>query len=162
MQFAMLALAVATQLSPSAQQTVARLEHVLMAPCCYTQTIDEHRSEVAAEMRQEVESMVAAGKSEQQIKDYYVAKYGATILVVPEGRTGAVAYGVPVGLAAVALLLLTAVLRRRMLQRGLVGVRTCEAAADRAQTDDAPGQAPEQAPGHAIDPRLERLRHELD
>ena len=161
MQFAMLALAVATQLSPSAQQTVARLEHVLMAPCCYTQTIDEHRSEVAAEMRQEVESMVAAGKSEQQIKDYYVAKYGATILVVPEGRTGAVAYGVPVGLAAAALLLLTAVLRRRMLQRGLAGAGTCEAA-DMAQTGGAPEHAPGQAAGQAVDPRLERLRHELD
>jgi cytochrome c-type biogenesis protein CcmH len=77
-----------------------------MAPCCYTQTIRDHDSQVAVDMRNEVTAFVASGKSEQEIITYYRTKYGETILVVPDGNTVRIAYGIPVAasLAAVGLL----------------------------------------------------------
>lgn len=102
----------AIPLTPVQQQEVNRLERTLMAPCCYTQTISEHQSDVAEQMREEVESMVAAGKTDEEIKNYYRAKYGETILVVPEGRTGRIAYGAPIALSAVGMVVLIAWMRR--------------------------------------------------
>jgi len=61
-----------------------------------------------------------AGESEQEIIAYYKAKYGATILVVPDGLAGRFAFGVPIGVALVAAFLLISgilhALRRRSLQ----------------------------------------------
>lgn len=141
----LLLVAGAAPLTPVQQQQVARLEHVLMAPCCYTQTIDEHKSEIAEQMRHEVEAMVAAGKTDQQIKDYYRARYGETILVVPEGRTGRVAYGVPVALAAIALMVLLALLRRGQLRRQSL----------------LPARAPAGGVPVAADSMIDRIRREV-
>ena len=91
---------------------IRRLEHRLMAPCCYSQTIDVHMSQEAFDMRSEVEAMVAAGKSESEIVAYYKAKYGETILVVPDGATGKVAFAVPVLAALIGTIFLGWFLRR--------------------------------------------------
>ena len=112
---ATLALAIAlsfSSLTPQQSTTVNRLEHKLMAPCCYSQTIAEHMSSEAAQMRDEVTAMVAAGKSEQEIISYYKTKYGETIVVTPDGVSGKIAFGVPVLVFALASLLLAFVLRR--------------------------------------------------
>jgi len=135
----------AAPLSPAQQQEVQRLESTLMAPCCYTQTIGEHRSAEAEQMREEVEAMVAGGRTEEQVKNFYRAKYGETILVVPEGKTGKVAYGVPIALGAVALLLLITLIRRSQLRH-------------QAQI---PQQASAQTGAVAADPMIERIRREL-
>ena len=78
-----------------------------MAPCCYSQTIRVHMSMEAEQMREEVTGMVLAGKSEQDIIKHYKAKYGETILVVPDGKAGQIAYGVPVIVALSAFGLFT-------------------------------------------------------
>ena len=98
-------------LTPGQLKKVERLEKKLMAPCCYSQTIYDHMSNEAAQMRDEVMAMVEAGKSEQEIITYYRMKYGETILAVPDGRAGEVAYAVPVSIALVALLALAGVIR---------------------------------------------------
>jgi uncharacterized iron-regulated membrane protein/cytochrome c-type biogenesis protein CcmH/NrfF len=67
---------------------IRKIEGRLMAPCCYTQTILDHDSQVAVEMRNEVTALVASGKSEEEIITYYRTKYGETILVVPDGWSG--------------------------------------------------------------------------
>lgn len=87
-------------------KTIAKLEDRLMAPCCYSQTIRVHMSMEAEQMREEVTDMVLAGKSEQDIIKYYKAKYGETILVVPDGATGQIAFAVPVAVALSAFSLL--------------------------------------------------------
>ena len=104
-------------LTPGQLKKVERLEKKLMAPCCYSQTIYYHMSNEAAQMRDEVMAMVEAGKSEQEIITYYRMKYGETILAVPDGRTGEVAYAVPVSIALVALLALAAVIRHSVRNR---------------------------------------------
>ena len=78
---------IAGALTPTPEQakTIVKLEDKLMAPCCYSQTIRVHMSAEAKQMREEVTYMVIAGKCEQGIIKYYKAKYGETILVVPDG-----------------------------------------------------------------------------
>lgn len=93
--------------APTSDQNrrIKKLEKSLMAPCCYSQTIDEHMSMEAAQMRDEVSDMVLAGKSDREILKYYEAKYGKTILAVPDGTTGVFAFGVPIVAAGSALIL---------------------------------------------------------
>lgn len=67
---------------------IRKIEGRLMAPCCYAQTIRDHDSQVAVEMRNEVTAFVVSGRSEEEIITYYKTKYGETILVVPDGLQG--------------------------------------------------------------------------
>jgi cytochrome c-type biogenesis protein CcmH len=62
------------------------IEDNLIAPCCWSQPVSQHYSEVAEQIRKEVREMVAAGKSRDEILDYYVAKYGERILAAPRAR----------------------------------------------------------------------------
>jgi len=105
--------------TPDQARTIVRLEDKLMAPCCYSQTIRVHMSAEAEQMREEVTDMVLAGKSEQDIIKYYKAEYGETILVVPDGKAGQIAYGVPVIVALSAFGLLAFGIRRSLSKRTL-------------------------------------------
>jgi len=65
---------------------VRTVEDQLIAPCCWSQPVSEHDSEVAQQIRNEVVSMVAAGKSRDEILNFYVAKYGERILATPRAK----------------------------------------------------------------------------
>lgn len=65
------------------QARVARLEHAVLAPCCYTESVAIHQSEIAVKMRLEIAKWVAAGKSDQEILDTYAGLYGSKVLVDP-------------------------------------------------------------------------------
>ena len=65
---------------------VREIEDSLIAPCCWSQPVSEHYSEVAEQIRNEVEAMVAAGKSRDEILDFYVSKYGERILATPRAK----------------------------------------------------------------------------
>ena len=58
---AFLLLSSAVPLSSGKEAEVKRLEESLLAPCCYSQTIDKHMSAEAFQMRQEVTEMVGEG-----------------------------------------------------------------------------------------------------
>jgi len=91
---------------------IRKIEGRVMAPCCYTQTIRDHDSQVAVEMRAEVTALVASGKSEQEIITYYRTKYGETILVVPDGLQGRLLTGFPIAAFLASILLLLLYIRR--------------------------------------------------
>jgi len=83
-----------------------------MAPCCYTQTIRDHDSQVAEEMREEVKAMVLSGKSEQEIITYYRTKYGETILVAPDGLSGRLLTSTPILIFFASVCLVLFLIRR--------------------------------------------------
>lgn len=62
------------------------IEDNLIAPCCWTQPVSGHYSEVAEKIRKEVHEMVAADKSRDEILDHYVAEYGERILAAPRAK----------------------------------------------------------------------------
>lgn len=65
------------------QARVDRLEHAVLAPCCYTEPVAIHQSEIAVKMRVEIAKWVAAGKTDQEILNTYVGLYGSKVLVDP-------------------------------------------------------------------------------
>jgi cytochrome c-type biogenesis protein CcmH/NrfF len=65
------------------QARVDRLEHAVLAPCCYTESVAIHQSEIAVKMRLEIAKWVAMGKSDKEILDAYVGVYGSKVLVDP-------------------------------------------------------------------------------
>jgi cytochrome c-type biogenesis protein CcmH len=99
-------------LTPSQMAKIRKIEGRLMAPCCYTQTIRDHDSQVAEEMREEVTGLVASGKSEDEIITYYRQKYGETILVVPDGAAGRLTFGIPVTVFLLASCILVFAIRK--------------------------------------------------
>lgn len=62
-----------------------RLTHELIAPCCWRESIAIHRSQEALQILDEVEKLVAEGRSEEEIRNIYVARYGPRILADPPG-----------------------------------------------------------------------------
>jgi len=61
------------------------LEGRIMAPCCWTQTIDIHGSEVATDLRLEIRRRLKKGETTDAIEASLVERYGAKILAVPPG-----------------------------------------------------------------------------
>jgi len=62
-----------------------RLTHELIAPCCWREPIAIHRSQEALQMLDEVQKLVAEGRSEEEIKNIYIGQYGPRILADPPG-----------------------------------------------------------------------------
>jgi cytochrome c-type biogenesis protein CcmH len=126
-----------------------RLEGRILAPCCWTQTIDIHGSEIAMALRREIRRRLRAGETPEAIEQSLVDRYGERILAVRPGSplksmaAGlATAFGVG-GVGAVTLLV-------RWRKRG---------AARRATQVPAPERA---APASELDRRLEAELARLD
>jgi cytochrome c-type biogenesis protein CcmH/NrfF len=96
---------------------IERLEEKLLAPCCYTENLTRHRSEVALQMRKEITAWVAEGKSDREILDTYRARYGARVLAEPEGSTGVWLHAIPLAALLLGLLLVVGVLCKWRLLR---------------------------------------------
>ncbi len=60
------------------------IEGRLMAPCCWTQTIDIHDSEIALSMRHEIRRRLRNGESPEVIQASFVERYGPKIMAVQE------------------------------------------------------------------------------
>ncbi len=59
----------------------------LFCPVCENTPLDVCPTEACRQWRELIRQMLAEGKSEQEIKDYFVANYGARVLAEPP-RTG--------------------------------------------------------------------------
>lgn len=100
-----------------------KVTHELIAPCCWREPIAIHRSAEALQMLGEVEQLVAAGRSENEIKSIYVARYGVRILADPPGSDGYWLYLIP--FALLCILMVAAVVRLRLLVTRTASPRPC-------------------------------------
>ena len=66
-----------------ARARIRRIENAVLAPCCYTEPVSRHQSEVAIKMRIEIAKWVAEGRTDQEILNTYVRQYGGKVLVDP-------------------------------------------------------------------------------
>jgi cytochrome c-type biogenesis protein CcmH len=80
-----LCVAVALLSASTSQDQVRRIQERFIAPCCWHENLAIHRSPDAEAMRAEIREFVAQGKTEEQIVEFYVAKYGERILREPRG-----------------------------------------------------------------------------
>lgn len=62
---------------------VTELSHKLRCLVCQNQSIAESDAPLAVDLRNQVREQLAAGKSESQVIDYLVARYGDFVLYLP-------------------------------------------------------------------------------
>jgi cytochrome c-type biogenesis protein CcmH len=94
-----LALPVSAQGPTPTDDEVNRIAKQLYCPVCESTPLDVCPTEACRQWRDLIRTMLSEGKSESEIKQYFVEQYGARVLAEPPNRL--VAYLVP----AVAILL---------------------------------------------------------
>jgi cytochrome c-type biogenesis protein CcmH len=89
---------------PSNRARAAGLEAAIRCPSCADLSVAESSSSAAVAARHQIAAMVAAGQTDQQIEQSFVARYGSTILLRP-GTSGLIGlvWFIPVLAAAGAL-----------------------------------------------------------
>jgi cytochrome c-type biogenesis protein CcmH/NrfF len=86
----------------------------LVCPACQGETVAQSSSPMAAAMRDTITAQLAAGRSPDEIRQWFVDRYGATILAdPPQGGLGVVLWVVPVLAVAVLLTVVWRARRRR-------------------------------------------------
>jgi cytochrome c-type biogenesis protein CcmH len=68
---------------PVLQERYLKLTHELRCMQCQNQTLADSPVEIAAELRREVRDLLVAGKSDDEVRDFLVARYGEFILFKP-------------------------------------------------------------------------------
>jgi cytochrome c-type biogenesis protein CcmH len=68
---------------PAMESRARDLQRQLRCLVCQGESIDESRADFAADLRHLVRQQMAEGKSDRQIEDYLVARYGNFILMKP-------------------------------------------------------------------------------
>ncbi|MEA3246601.1 MAG: cytochrome c-type biogenesis protein [Gemmatimonadota bacterium] len=62
------------------------LASTLRCPVCQGLSLQDSPSELAQQMRSLIKDQVAAGKSDAEVKEYFLSKYGEFILLEPRAR----------------------------------------------------------------------------
>lgn len=70
---------------PDSQEAVARdIASNLRCPVCLNLSVEDSPSELARDMKQLIRDMVADGRSREEIRGYFVGRYGEWVLLTPE------------------------------------------------------------------------------
>ena len=109
---------------PALERRAQQLNTAIMCPVCPGESIDQSQNPLALQMRSVVVEKLGQGWTEGEIKDFFVERYGPSVLLEPEteGLTLAVWVIPPVAVlgAALALFLTLRVMRRRPGEVGRV------------------------------------------
>jgi cytochrome c-type biogenesis protein CcmH len=68
---------------PALERRAMALERELRCLVCQNQTLAESNAPLAMDLRNQIREQLAAGKSEREITDYLVARYGDFVLYRP-------------------------------------------------------------------------------
>jgi cytochrome c-type biogenesis protein CcmH len=66
------------------EQRAQALDRKLIAPCCWTSTLNEHFSPESEDMKMEIRQKLSQGQSEKQILSAFEQKYGERVLSEPK------------------------------------------------------------------------------
>ena len=99
---------------PVAEKRLQALSAELRCLVCQNQTIADSNAELAQDLRREVRAMIRDGKSDQQIIDFMVTRYGDFVLYRPpvQGNT-LLLWGGPIVLLILGIIALVRYQRRR-------------------------------------------------
>lgn len=144
-----LALALVAQLAPAkdaapladdpvAEKRLVKLSEELRCLVCQNQTVADSDAPVARDLRDQVRAQLAAGKSEDEVKQYMTDRFGDFVLYKPPLKATTVALWA----GPFAVLLLAAFLLARRLRQTAASAQGTLAEADRARArallDDPP------------------------
>ncbi|HET9046981.1 MAG TPA: cytochrome c-type biogenesis protein [Casimicrobiaceae bacterium] len=80
-------LALAQPADPALDARLKKLESELRCLVCQNQTLADSDASLAGDLRREVRTLAVAGKTDAEIKDYLVARYGDFVLYSPPVKT---------------------------------------------------------------------------
>ncbi|AMR66971.1 cytochrome c-type biogenesis protein [Aquipseudomonas alcaligenes] len=109
------------------------LTEELRCPKCQNQNIADSNAPIATDLRREIYRMLDDGRSDKEIVDFLVMRYGDFVMYKPplDSRTWLLWYG-PFGLLGVgAIVLCVLVLRRRKLEKAPAQVALSKAERER-------------------------------
>jgi cytochrome c-type biogenesis protein CcmH len=72
---------------PALQARMMKLATVLRCLVCQNQTIADSHAELAEDLRKQILELMAQGKTDEQVMDYMVARYGDFVLYRPPIKT---------------------------------------------------------------------------
>jgi cytochrome c-type biogenesis protein CcmH len=134
-------------LAPALEARVQRLGKELRCAVCQGLSVTDSPSSMARAQLDKIRELVADGKTDQQVRDYFVARYGEWVLLQPKAE----GFNWFVWLGPVVLLLGGGYVISRQVKRGP------EPAAPEASAPPAPT-----ASDDSVDPYLAAVRRELD
>jgi len=120
---------------PVAEKRLTKLSEELRCLVCQNQNIADSNAELAQDLRREIRGMIKEGKSDKEIIDFMVARYGDFVLYRPpvQGNTLLLWVG-PLALLIFGLAALVAYQRRRAVR---VAAEDKPLSADEASRADA-------------------------
>jgi len=130
---------------PRVEARLKVIAHELRCLVCQNQTIADSNAPLAVDLRQQVRGMVAAGKSDDEIRTYMVDRYGDFVLYKPPFNAVTAVLWVAPGLLIVAGFAALAVMirRRRVEARGA----PAPDAAKRREIESLLAEDPDRKPG---------------
>jgi cytochrome c-type biogenesis protein CcmH len=69
---------------PKLEARLDELSHELRCMVCQNESLASSRAELADDLRTEVRELLRSGKSDQEVKDFLVSRYGDFVLYNPE------------------------------------------------------------------------------
>lgn len=137
-------------LAPALEMRVQKLGKELRCAVCQGMSVADSPSSMARAQLDKVRELVSAGKTDEEIREYFVARYGEWVLLQPTTE----GVNLVVWLGPVALLLGGAYVVARQVRRGPEKPSAPE-------TPAAPA-APAASSNDSVDPYLQAVRRELD
>ncbi|THF60404.1 cytochrome c-type biogenesis protein CcmH [Pseudothauera rhizosphaerae] len=124
---------------PALEARVLDLSHKLRCLVCQNQSVAESNAPLALDMRSQVREQLAAGKSEQEVVDFLVARFGDFVVFKPPFRASTLLLWLGPGvLLVVGLGGLAWRLRRRMAEAPPAPLDEAERARARALLAEPP------------------------
>lgn len=99
---------------PAAEKRLIALTEQLRCLVCQNQNIADSHAELAMDLKREVRNMITAGKSDKEIMDFMVTRYGDFVLYNPPFKaTTLLLWGGPLLLMLIGMATLISYMRRR-------------------------------------------------
>ena len=99
------------------EETAQRIDRTLMCPVCPAETLDQSQSELAKQMKSVIRIQLSEGKTDQEIIDYFIQRYGEEVLASPpKSGSTLIAWITPV----IVLILITLVISIRLIKKSIV------------------------------------------
>ena len=67
----------------STEEIAQRIDRSLMCPICPAETLDQSQSELAKQMKTVIRDKISEGKTDEEIINYFVERYGEEVLSSP-------------------------------------------------------------------------------
>jgi cytochrome c-type biogenesis protein CcmH len=109
-------MACAAAQDPALERRVTNLAHELRCLVCQNQTIADSSAPLAVDLRNQIREQLAAGKSERDVVDFMVERYGDFVLYRPPLKASTVLlWAGPFAFLIIGFYLLIRFLRRRQI-----------------------------------------------